>query len=183
MLSVLVARWYLLLARGLASIAFGVFALVLSHLTVGALTILLGLYALLDGSLALALTVRMRGRAGFGSLMCETLVSVVTGIVAMALSALPPTALLSIASTWVIFRGIALIALSIELREEVSGAWPLPLAAAVSILCGFVLMLGFETAGALAMVWILAVYGVAVGIALMVLALRFQRFAAEIPVG
>jgi uncharacterized membrane protein HdeD (DUF308 family) len=84
-------------------------------------------------------------------------------------------------STWAIFRGITVIALSIELHEEVSGAWSLPLAAALSILCGLLLMVGFNPS-AQAMVWILTLYSLAVGTAMMTLALRFRRFAAEIPV-
>lgn len=181
MLGVLASRWYLLFIRGGISLAFGVFVLVLSHLTIRALGILFGMYALADGLLALVLALLMRRRPGFGSLICETLVSIGAGIITLALSvALPPPALQTIVSIWVIFRGVTVIALSIELQDEVSGAWPLPLAATLSILCGLV-MFGLNTS-VQAMVWVLALYSLAVGTAMMTLALRFRRFAGEIPV-
>ena len=182
MLGVLASRWYLLLIRGVVSVGFGIIALVLSHLTIGALGILFGLYALADGWLALALALRMRRRPGFGSLICEALVSIGAGLIILAVTvALPPSVVQTIVSTWIIFRGITWIALSIELHEEVSGAWPLPLAAALSILCGFALMVGFDTS-VQALVWVLTLYSLAVGTAMMTLAFRFRRFAAEIPV-
>jgi uncharacterized membrane protein HdeD (DUF308 family) len=181
MLRVFVARWRILFVRGILSIAFGFFALVLSQLTSQALILAFGLYALVDGFLAFALAVRMRGQAGFGSLMCEALASFGAGLLTLALSTVPAMALLTIIAAWVVFRGICVIVLSIELHEEVSGAWPLPVAGALSILCGALLKLGPEP-GPLTVVWVVALYAVAVGTAMTVLAVHFRRFAAEIPV-
>jgi hypothetical protein len=59
LLSVCVHQWYLLLARGLVSIAFAMFLLFLSHLTISAITSLFGIYTFVDGSLAFALAVKM----------------------------------------------------------------------------------------------------------------------------
>jgi uncharacterized membrane protein HdeD (DUF308 family) len=88
-LNVLVSRWYRLLGPGVVSIAFGVFVPLFSHMTVQALTIVFGVYAFLAGALALALGVRMRGPAGFGSLLCDALASIGAGVAAMLLSMLP----------------------------------------------------------------------------------------------
>ncbi len=182
MLDVLASRWHLLFIRGVVSVAFGIVALVLSQLTIDALGILFGLYALVDGWLALALALRMRRRPGFGSLICEALVSIGASVIILARSlALPLPALQTIVPTWMIFRGITVLALSFEVHEEVSGAWPLPLAAALSILCGLLLIVAFSSS-VQAIVWVLTLYSLAVGAAMMTLALRFRRFADEIPV-
>ena len=68
MLTVLAGQWPVLLLRAVIAILFGVLALVWPGLTLGALIILFGAYALVDGIAALVMAVASRGLQGFGSL-------------------------------------------------------------------------------------------------------------------
>ena len=181
MLRVLSVNWHLLVIRALLSIAFGLFLLVWTHLTIGTLVILFGWYAIWDGTFAFILALRTKGLAGHGSLLFEASVSFLIGVVTIALSPMGAMPLLSLIATWVVLRGIAAITAGIELAQELAGEWPLLLAGALSILTG-PLIIWNPQRGALTSALILSLHALIVGLALLTLGLRIRRFADEIRV-
>lgn len=65
------------------------------------------------------------------------------------------------------------------LRRELTGEWPLPVAGTLLVILGIVLLLN-PTVGALAMVWMIGLFVICVGIALVALAIRMRQLAHEI---
>ncbi|HNM25554.1 MAG TPA: DUF308 domain-containing protein, partial [Saprospiraceae bacterium] len=61
MLRNLASHWWVLVVRGLASVAFAILAFLLPGVTFGVLVMLLGALFLIDGAFATLLGLRMRG--------------------------------------------------------------------------------------------------------------------------
>src|SRR5512138_1795361 len=76
-------RWWALVIRGLAAITFGILAFVKPSISLLALVILWGAYALVDGVFAIVLSIRgARVVQGWGWLLAGGLVSIGAGVFA-----------------------------------------------------------------------------------------------------
>jgi uncharacterized membrane protein HdeD (DUF308 family) len=76
--------------------------------------------------------------------------------------------------TWwlVALRGVAAVA--IRLRQEIEGAWLLGLSGVLSVIFG-VLMILNPSAGALAVLWVIATYSIVFGVLLIALGIRLRK--------
>jgi uncharacterized membrane protein HdeD (DUF308 family) len=74
---------------------------------------------------------------------------------------------------WAVIRGIMEIVAAIQLRKEIEGEWLLILAGVLSVLFGLGVLI-FPGAGALALIWLIAIYAVAIGAVMIMLALRLR---------
>jgi uncharacterized membrane protein HdeD (DUF308 family) len=72
----------------------------------------------------------------------------------------------------------AAITVAVALRRDLSGAWPLPLAGAVSMLCGVLLV----TVGAPDPRWVAGPCALLFALTLVALALRFRQLAEEVAI-
>lgn len=178
MLAVLAAQWGLLLFRGVMGVLFGIVALIWPGLTLMALVALFGAYALIDGGVALILAFSARGNPGFGSLLAEAIFGIGAGVVTFLYPGITAIALLAVIAAWAILTGIAALASAFALRRELAGEWPLPVAGALSLVLGILLLLQ-PGAGALAVVWLIAMYALLAGSVMIALALRLRQFAQE----
>jgi uncharacterized membrane protein HdeD (DUF308 family) len=178
MLAVLAAQWGVLLFRGVIGVLFGIAALIWPGLTLIALVAMFAAYAFIDGVAALVLAFSARGHPGFGSLLAEGLFGTAAGVVAFLYPGITTIVLLAVIAAWAILTGAAAIAASIALRHELAGAWPLPVAGALSLLLGILLLLQ-PAAGALAVVWLIGTYALVAGFVMIALAMRLRHFAEE----
>ncbi len=172
----LAERWWVPVVRGIAAIAFGILVIVYPAISLFALIMLWGAYALVDGVFNLVMAAR-RGRAGgsWGWLVFEGIVSIVVGVLAFAWPAMTALALLMVIAAWAVLTGIAEIAAAIRLRKEIQGEWLLGLGGALSILFG-VLLVVFPGAGALAMLWMISAYSIVFGAVMIGLGLRLNSW-------
>jgi len=172
----LAARWWAPVMRGAAAIAFGILSLAMPGISLFALVILWGAYALVDGALALAMAARVAhaGRS-WGWLLFEGIVGVATAILTFAWPGITAMVLLAVIAVWAVLTGIAEIAAAIRLRRQITGEWLLATSGVLSIVLGL-LMLFFPGAGALAVVWMIGAYAIGFGALLVGLGLRLRRF-------
>lgn len=178
-LNALAARWWLLVIRGVAAILFGVLAITWPRISLFALVLLWGAYALADGVLGVLLAAGAgRERRRWGWLLFEGLVGIAAGVVTFVWPGITAMALLVLIAFWAVFTGIAEIVAAIELRRVIQGEWLLALSGVLSIAFG-VFMLIFPRAGALAVVTIIGVYAIAFGSLLFGLGLRLHRVATS----
>lgn len=168
--------WWLLLLRGLAAIAFGVMAFVWPGLTLVALTLLWGVYALTDGILALwAALAPSGGDTGRRWwLALGGVVGILAGLVAFFYTGMTALVLLMFIAAWAIVIGAVLIWGAIELRKVLDDVWLLGLNGVLSIAFG-VLLFARPGAGALAVVWLIGCFAVVFGILHVALAFRLRR--------
>jgi uncharacterized membrane protein HdeD (DUF308 family) len=177
LLSSLADNWWLFLLRGLVAIAFGVIAFVWPGLTLAALTLVWGIYALADGILALwaALAATGGNTAKRWWLALGGVASILAGLVAFFYTGMTALVLLMFIAAWAIVIGVALIWGAIELWKVLDDAWLIGLNGALAIAFG-VLMVARPGDGAVAVVWMIGWFAVVFGILHIALAFRLRRF-------
>jgi uncharacterized membrane protein HdeD (DUF308 family) len=177
MVFVLARNWWALVLRGLFAVLFGIMALAWPGITLGALVLLYGAYALADGVFAIAAV--MAGRTGarpWWSLLVEGLVGIAVGIMTFAWPGITALVLLYLIAAWAVVTGIFEIVAAIRLREEIRGEWLLALSGILSILFGVTLVI-WPGAGAVALVWVIGAYAIAFGALLIALGFRLRSWS------
>jgi uncharacterized membrane protein HdeD (DUF308 family) len=166
----IVRSWKALALRGLAGILFGLAALLWPSITVVALVLLFGAYAMIDGILALA-AAGVGTRAPTWTVALEGVLGIGVGLAAFFWTGISALVLVSLIGFWAAVTGILEIALAIRLRREVPGELFLGLSGAVSLLLGIVMFV-LPGAGAFAIVWLLGGYAFCFGALTLTLAFR-----------
>jgi uncharacterized membrane protein HdeD (DUF308 family) len=174
-------NWWVLVVRGVLAILFGILAFVWPGLTVFALVVLFGAFVLVDGIFALVAAFRAHGRGRrWGAFALEGVAGIVLGILTFFWPDVTAIALLYLIAAWSVVTGIFEIAAAIRLRKVIRGEFFLGLAGVLSILFG-ILVVVFPGAGAVAVVWAIAVYAILFGILLVALGIRLRRFRPQGP--
>jgi uncharacterized membrane protein HdeD (DUF308 family) len=168
------SRWWVVLLRGLLWVAFGITALVWPKMTVWALILLFGFFAIVEGVVMAVFSVLGR------HLSPQWWLSLIAGILGMAMGV--------VALVWPQLTALALLfliairAVVVGVFELVSGIHPsVPIRnrgwvifdGIISIIFGIVLML-LPVAGALATVWLIGVFSIVFGIIVVVLSFRLR---------
>jgi uncharacterized membrane protein HdeD (DUF308 family) len=161
--------------RGAVAMLFGVLALVWPGLTLLWLVALFAAFALLGGGASVVGAFQNRKSDDHWWLaLLLGLVSLGAGVIAIIHPALTALVLVLLMGANAIATGVLDIALAVRLRREIRGEWVLVLAGLISIAFGVLVFL-FPDAGALAMVWLISFYAIAIGILLLVAAWRLRR--------
>ncbi|MCE5217097.1 HdeD family acid-resistance protein [bacterium] len=172
--AVLCRNWWVLLLRGLVAIAFGVLAWLQPGISLAALVLLFGAYALADGLLSIAIALAGRRQDdNWWLLLIEGLLGVLVGILAFAAPAAMGLAILFCIAAWAILTGFLKVVVAIALRKETTGEWRLIVAGVVSVLFGAILM-AQPSASAIALLWVIALYAVLFGLLLVLLAFKVR---------
>ena len=167
--------WWALLLRGIAAIVLAVVAFAIPGITIAFLATLFGIYALIDGVLALFSTFRaVKGHRPWGAFLFEGIVGILFGIYALVSPFAAAAVLVTVVAIWALITGIFEIAAAFRLRRHIQGEWLLILFGVVSILFG-ILLFARPIAGALVLVWFIAGYALIAGILLILLAFRVRR--------
>jgi uncharacterized membrane protein HdeD (DUF308 family) len=173
--------WWAFVLRGVLAILFGVLAFVRPGITLEVLVLLFGFWALFDGVLALIGSVgAAEAHEPWWPLVLIGLLGIAAGIVTLRWPGITALALLLVVAYWSIFRGVLEIAAAVRLRHLVQGeAWFI-LGGIASIAFGVLLVL-FPGSGLLAVIWLVGLYAVIFGIALLMLGFRLKSLAGESP--
>lgn len=174
--SALSRGWWLLLLRGLAAVAFGVLTFLRPDLSLVALVLVFGAYALADGVLAVwaAFSGPLQDDYGW-ILLLEGLLGIGIGALTLFAPEVTAVALLFYIAAWAIATGVLEIAAAIRLRKVLSKDWLLLLCGVLSVGFGAIL-LARPGAGALSVVWLIGAYALAFGIVMLVLAFKLRAF-------
>jgi uncharacterized membrane protein HdeD (DUF308 family) len=167
-------HWWILLLRGIVAIALGIAALVLPGVTALVLALLFGAYALIDGVLAIAASVRMsHADKRWIWLLVEGIAGVLFGAGALAFPGISLLVLVTLIAVWALITGVAAISTAWQLRKMVAGEWFWILSGVISIL--FAGWIVFEPgAGVFAVVYLFGFYAILTGGAFVGLAFRLR---------
>jgi uncharacterized membrane protein HdeD (DUF308 family) len=177
-LETLSRHWWAVAGRGVAAILFGVLALVWPGITVFALVIVFGAYALVDGAFTLVAAFgdrdgdRTRGSRAW--LFASGIAGILTGIIAAVWPGITALALLWVIALWAMVTGVFDIVAAFQLRKETRREWLLALSGALSVLFG-VLLVVWPAAGVLTLVVLIGIAAIAFGVTLQMLGLRLRR--------
>src|SRR4051794_18320940 len=154
MVMVLARNWWALVLRGLFAVLFGIMAFAWPGITLGALVLLYGAYALVDGIFAIAAA--LAGRTGglpWWAMLLEGVAGIAVGIMTFAWPGITAIVLLYLIAAWALVTGVLEIVAAIRLCREIRGEWLLALSGILSVLFGLALVVN-PGAGALAVVWL-----------------------------
>ena len=167
-------NWGWIVVRGIAAVIFGVLALVLPGVTLAALVLLWGAYALADGIIALIAAFRIRDRGKpFWALLVVGILGIAAGILTFIWPGMTAIVLLAFIAAWSLVMGIFQIIAAVRLRKSIENEWLLGLSGLLSIIFG-VLMLINPGAGALAVIWVIGAYAILFGVLLIALGVKLR---------
>jgi uncharacterized membrane protein HdeD (DUF308 family) len=172
--------WPVMALRGALAILFGIVALVWPGITVVALALLFGAWALLDGvSLLISAFRQGRAHADWRDWV-PSLLAGLLGIAAAVVTVLWPVvtvvALTILAGLLFIGVGIAEIILAVRLRKLIRGEVFMALAGLAGVIAGVLIWI-WPLFGALALTVMLGAYALVSGILLLVVAWRLRHLA------
>jgi uncharacterized membrane protein HdeD (DUF308 family) len=166
--------WWMTVLRGLFWILFGVVILARPGISLLSLTLALGIVIFADGVLNV-----MNAFAG-RKVHEDWWVLLLVGLTGIGIGALtfysPQTTALALVfyvAIWAIATGLLQITAAIRLRRQLAGEVWWILAGTASVIFG-VLLIVQPAAGALTLLWLFAVYAIAFGVLLVLLALRVR---------
>ena len=88
--------------------------------------------------------------------------------------------LLYVIAIWAILTGVLEVVMAISLRREIENEWLMGLEGALSVLFGVVLAV-LPGVGLLSLVWLIGIYAIVFGVALIVLSFRVRNHREEAP--
>ena len=171
----LARHWWALLLRGLLALAFAVFTWLQPALSITAMVLVFGAWVLVEGLLGIwaAWTARGSGSRSW-LLLLWGLVSVIAGLLTLAMPGVTAIVLLYFIAAWACVTGVLQVLAAIRLRKFINNEWWLILAGVLSLLFG-VLLFASPFSGALAIAWLIASYAFILGVLLVLLSLRLRR--------
>jgi uncharacterized membrane protein HdeD (DUF308 family) len=168
-------HWWALALRGAIAILFGLAALLRPGIALGALILLFGAYALVDGVFAIVgVFGGTRGGTPRWLLLIEGIAGILAGLIAFVLPGLTSVVLLYLIAAWAVVTGIFEIATAIRLRQEIRGEWALIIGGVLSVLFGAILAVIGPVAGLLSLIWLIGIYAVAFGILMLITAFQVR---------
>jgi uncharacterized membrane protein HdeD (DUF308 family) len=175
MLERLTGHWWLVALRGLLAILFGVIALAWPRITIAALVLVFGIYALVDGVAALYSAVTRRNLAGAdrGWLVLQGVLGIIVGVMVFVWPGITALILLVLIAAWALVTGVLQIMAAITLRREIRNEWLLLIGGILSIIAGIILIVR-PGVGALALILVIGIYAILYGIAQLVLGFRLR---------
>lgn len=165
-----VDHWWAFALRGVAALIFGILGFAWPGVTLAALVVFWGAYALIDGVLALLSAFRTAQDHRW-ALLVEGIVGIGAGVVTFVWPGLTALVLVYIIAFWALMTGVLEIAAALRLRKVIHNEWRLALSGALSLVFGIALLASPGT-GAIALVWLIAAYAVIFGAMLLALAFR-----------
>jgi uncharacterized membrane protein HdeD (DUF308 family) len=177
--SELTSNWWALALRGAVAILLGLVALTMPGVTVVALVYVFGVYAMVEGVLAILAAMRgIREHDRWGWMLVEGIVCIAAAVVAFMMPGAGALAIVWLVAAWAIVTGVLEIAAGIKLRKLIEGEWMLILAGVLAVVLGFFIA-SRPAAGVLLLATWLGIYAIFAGILHIMLAFKIRNWAHE----
>lgn len=168
--------WRSLAMRGAASLVFGILAAFWPGITLLWLLVIFAAYALIQGvASAVAAVQNRKTNDDWWLMLLWGLVGIGAGVIAFMLPNLTAVVLVLVIGATALASGIVDVVMGVRLRKVIRGEGFLILNGIISIAFG-VFVFFFPGAGALALVWLIAMYAIISGLLLLALAWRAKKW-------
>ena len=177
---VLARNWWSLVIRGFVAILLGILTFVLPGITLTALVLLFGAYALVDGALGIVGTVRaVKSHERWGALLFAGITGIGAAMVTVLWPGITALALVYLIAAWALITGVSQIAAAIRLRKYISGEWLLVLSGILSVVLA-ILMVIAPLAGALVIALWFGAYTLVFGVLLVALGFKLRTWEKDL---
>ena len=153
-----------LIIRGIAAVLFGILVVVWPGVSVLAMVILFGVYAVLDGVTNIAHYVTRKRRRSVWQLV-GGIISVLAGLVAFVWPGITALSLALVIGLWALILGVSQMALAFEVKKTVGSWWLWLITGIVTTVFGLFLVV-LPGPGILSLLGLLSSFAVLVGILL-----------------
>lgn len=173
-------NWWIVVARGILAVLFGLYALCTPGLALASLIFVFGLMVLVAGILTIVAAVRRRAEdRPFAPLILEGIICIAFGLLALFKPGATALAWLYVVSGFAVVSGILHIAAGVSMRKEMHGEWTWVLNGVLTTIFG-VLMILLPWAGLLSLVWLVGAYSLFFGALLISLAFKLRAHQARL---
>jgi uncharacterized membrane protein HdeD (DUF308 family) len=180
LVDILSRYWWMTLVRGLFWILLGIAILASPAISLLTLTLALGVVMFIDGAISVLNAISGRKEHDdWWVLLLVGLAGVGIGILTFRNPGVTAIAVVFYVAIWAIATGLLEIVAAVRLRKQIQGEIWLALAGIASVVFG-VLLVARPGAGALTLVWLIAVYAIAFGALLLLLAFEVRSGAKRI---
>ncbi len=175
--------WIWAVVRGALLIVFGIVAMVAPIGTAVVLAVFIGIFAIVDGIIDLIDAIRHRGTAGVGLRVFLGIVSLLFGIVILVWPGKTIGFMVILIAIWAILIGALQIVANVSIRKEAPGAWVWGVVAgAIGLIFGIVVLFNLGI-GLVALIWLIGIWAIIFGVALIVLGLQVRKAAKAVTAG
>jgi len=151
------------LFRGIAAIVFGVLTLVWPKLTILALVVLFGIFAIISGIAVVAAALQNREEHGWGVFLFEGILWLLVGVVALIWPGVTALSFLYLLAAWAVITGILELVAPLSFPMSGGRGVLMVLSGVISIVFGILIAVQ-PAAGLLAVVWLIGIYAIVFGI-------------------
>jgi uncharacterized membrane protein HdeD (DUF308 family) len=167
------AYWWLIIFRAVIALLFGIMTLISVQFTLLFLVYLFGAYVLLDGILAIIVSLQeRRSSSGWWVMFLLGIVGVVIGIVSFIHPGNVALVIFYLVGLWLIITGILGILSAFPIRAA-GGEGLLVVIGIISIIVGIIFVI-HPTSSILTIVWLLGVFALVYGIIQIVRAIQLR---------
>jgi uncharacterized membrane protein HdeD (DUF308 family) len=178
--NILSRYWWTTLLRGVIAILFGVMLLARPGISLAALLLVFGVFALVDGLVGVVAALGgRREHESWWVLLLASLAGIGIGLLTFYNPGATALAILFYIAIWAIATGVLQIAAAVRLRKEIQGEFWLALSGLASVAFGLFLA-ARPGEGALAVLWLIGAYAIALGVILVILSFAARGFAKRV---
>lgn len=172
--------WIWSVIRGALAIIFGLIAFFAPIETAIVLAVVIGIFAIVDGVIDLVDAIRHRGSAGMVGRIVLGIASILFGLVILFWPGRSLEVLVILVGIWSVVVGILQIVVSVGHRGDRDSGWVWGLVAGIlSVLFGVLVMIS-PSAGLVTIIWIVGIYAILFGIALIAFGVTLRRYAGRV---
>ena len=175
--------WIWAVIRGALAIVFGIVALTSPITTAIVLAIVIGVFAVVDGVIDLIDAIRHRGAPGVGLRVFLGVISLLFGLIILIWPGKTLGFMVVLIAIWSILIGLLQIVANVSIREDAPGAWVWgAVSGALGLIFGIVVLFNLGI-GLVALIWLIGIWAIVFGLALIVLGLQVRKAAKAVTAG
>jgi uncharacterized membrane protein HdeD (DUF308 family) len=170
---------WLIAARGVLAIVFGILALFWPEPTTFVLVLLFGVFSFMDGIFAISIGTASRGYLeAWWALLLEGITEIVIGVLIFYWPDVTTLVLLYFIAFRAVTAGIFEILAAIEFRQVFPGEWMMIIGSMLSIILGTLLFV-FPAVGTVILVWLMGSYAIVAGLIEILFSFRLYCLLRE----
>ena len=172
--------WIWAVLRGVIAVIFGVIAISSPITTAIVLATVIGVFAIIDGIIDIVDAIRHRGTSGVGLRVFLGVISLLFGIIILVWPGKTVGFMVILIAIWSIAIGLLQIIANVGIRKEAPGAWVWGvISGALGVIFGILVLFNLGI-GLVALMWMLGIWAIVFGLALIVLGLQVRKAAKAI---